>query len=186
MNLRTREAITKSMPLEQEVILLRSTLERVRSLPFPYKVYASLVTGESGKYRLHFAYSLGDDADAGVWGYCGAETPSPWQKSSLAASEIIREEGCVWFRGSEFLGTRDPQDNELRQPFVAKHGYQELTGPIRSTFLELHMILQLVPNAEKSHSPTLYWLASMPPRSWSHLSQRELLEFRLLEGHGLD
>jgi hypothetical protein len=71
---------------------------------------------------------------------------------------VVAEQGRVSFQGNKFLETRDAQGNEQQQQFRADHGYQELTGAIRSTFLEPHMILQLVRNVQKAHYPTLFWL----------------------------
>ena len=33
-----------------------------------------------------------------------------------------------------------------------------MTGAIRATFLEEHMVLRLVDNVQKKHYPTLFWL----------------------------
>jgi hypothetical protein len=72
--------------------------------------------------------------------------------------QISEENGRIVFRGNEYSGIRDAQGNEQQEPFVADRGYQELTGAIRSTFLEPHMILQIVRNVQKSHYPILLWL----------------------------
>jgi hypothetical protein len=95
-------------------------------------------------------------------GNCGIYAPensgSLVEEFSSLDAVIVAERGRVSFQGNKFLETRDAQGNEQQQQFRADHGYQELTGAIRSTFLEPHMILQLVRNVQKAHYPTLFWL----------------------------
>jgi len=138
------------MPYDEETYDLKTAVDDVRNLPSRCRIFASLVTGRDiDGYRLYFAYSTGSRAH-GLW--------SPENSGGLVReffsfdTEIIEETGRVLFRG-QYQGV-----DQRQEPFVADHGYQELTGAIKATFLEQHMILQLVRNVQKVDYSTLFWL----------------------------
>ena len=144
---------------EGELAELNSAVETVRGNPLIWRIYAALVTGENGGYSLYFAYSMGGPSGSCLMRFYAARKSESLIKEPYADEvQISEENGRTVFRGNEYSGIRDAQGNEQQQAFIADRGYQELTGAIRSTFLEPHMILQIVRAVQKRHYPILSWL----------------------------
>jgi hypothetical protein len=144
------------MPSESEFLQLKMTVGSSRGHPSAGRIFASLLTGEFiESYTLYFAYIGASSIGPGDGFYAPANSESLVKEFHARDAEIVGEEGRVWFRGNKY--TEDAQEGEV-EPFVADHGYQELDGAIKATFLELDLVLQLVRNVQKTHYPTLSWL----------------------------